>query len=73
MKTETHGNGHGLNDLYILTESKDEDKKILDYLDNINSDYNFIYSNVKGHEWYGKRFIEIPFGENLLEDIRKII
>ena len=33
METDTHGNGNGLNDLYILPESNEEESKIIEYLE----------------------------------------
>jgi hypothetical protein len=71
MKTATHGNGRGLDDLYILPDSPEEARKITDYVRSINCSYSWSVSDVKGQDWYGKAFIEIPFGEPLLGDIQK--
>ena len=73
MKTDTHGNGNELNDLYILPESNEEESKIIECLEKHGLGYQFSYGNVKGHEWYGKKFIEVPFCENWLEIIKKEI
>ena len=72
MKFDAHGNGKGLNDLYILPDNPDESKKILDYLKSINQKYYFFVSDVKGNDWYRKAFISIPFGEALRLEIEDI-
>ena len=63
MKIDSHGNGNGLNDLYILPETEEETKKVMRYIEDNGLSYQWSRANVQGHEWYGKRFIEIPFGE----------
>ena len=66
MKTDTHGNGNGLNDLYILPETPEETGTITRYLRHRAISHHWSHSDVEGQEWYGKNFIEIPFGEGLL-------
>lgn len=73
MKTDTHGNGHGLNDLYILPENDDEQERIFDFLLEKKQKWSFSYSNVKGHTWHGKRFIVVDFAECLLDDLEQCI
>lgn len=69
----SHGNGKGLNDLYILPSSPEEGQKIEQYLKSIDHMFEWSNANVKGHAWYGKRFIEIPFGESLQPEIEKTV
>lgn len=73
MKIETHGNNHRLNDLYIMPETYAERIKIVNYLIDNRISYTWSYANIKGHEWYGKKFIEIPFGESYKDDIQAAI
>lgn len=49
-------------DLCILPESIFERTKITNYLDKYNYTFNYIYSSDYNHDWYGKTFINIPFG-----------
>lgn len=65
----THGNGKGLNDLYILPSSPEEADKIINFLKQSDRSFQWSVANVKGHDWYGKRFIEVPFGESLQSQI----
>ena len=73
MKVVTHGNGNGLNDLYILPENDKERKHIPLIVKALGHECNLCYSDVKGQEWYHKWFIEVPFGECHLEDIKKAL
>jgi hypothetical protein len=73
MQTSTHGNGRGLNDLYILPDDSEESEKITDYLQKREIPYSWSFSDVAGQEWYGKRFIDIPFGESLLGVIEQAV
>lgn len=73
MKTNTHGNGMGLNDLYLLPESREENSKIMMYLRTNGINYRCQYSDVEGQEWYGNVFIELPFGESHLDAIKKLL
>lgn len=70
MKTSTHGNGRGLNDLYILPDDAAEGDCIVRYLKARGMGFQWSHSDVEGQEWYGKRFIEIPFGEGMESVIR---
>jgi len=58
-------------DLYILPESEEERQKIIFILENyfVMWDWNWQYSNVKGNSWYGKHFIDMPFGIDLKDQI----
>lgn len=73
MKTATHGNGNGLNDLHILPESADEWDKIADYLKSIGQRAELSKADVQGHEWFGRWFFDIPFGESLEPEIRAVL
>lgn len=73
MKTNTHGNGNGLNDLYILPDDDQERQRITDYLDSRGIHYQWSFSDVEGQDWFGKRFIELPFGEGLLGVIQQAV
>lgn len=72
MKFNTHGNGNGLNDLYVLPESKDEEKAIINHLNKIGRGYRFSFSDVMGQSWYGQTFIEITFGESLQKELESL-
>jgi hypothetical protein len=69
MRFDTHGNGNGLDDLYILPENEDEKVKVVFFLMENHRGFQYSRSNVKGQDWYGKTFIDIPFGESLREAI----
>lgn len=72
MRTDTHGNGNGLNDLYILPNNPKEKERITNYLKSIDCLFTTVRSDVKGHAWFGLYFIDIPFGEYLESRIREI-
>ncbi len=63
--------GHGLGDLYILPNSPEEANKIKEFLKSKNKDFKWSRADVEGHKWYGKNFIEIPFGMGLEPEIRE--
>jgi len=69
MKFDKHGNGHGLDDLYCLPETEKEKNLLVSWLRAKERGFTISWANVEGHEWYGKSFIEIPFGENLRTEI----
>lgn len=69
MQFDTHGNGNGYNDLYILPETQEEKEKLNAFI----SMGAWCYSNVEGQAWYGKTFLDIPFGEYLREEIERAI
>ena len=70
MKTNTHGNGNGMDDLYILPDSHEESQRIVKYLRKTDRSFYWSRSDVEEHEWHGRSFIDIPFGGSLLNDIR---
>jgi len=71
MQTSNHGNGRGLNDLYVLPETTEERQVITNYLKSQDIGFSTSYSDVTGQDWYGKSFIEIPFGEGYEQVIRQ--
>jgi len=62
-------------DLYILPETKEEEKNLISILENNFSqwDYYWQYSDVQGQAWYKKKFIKIPFGIDLKEEIINLL
>lgn len=72
MKTDTHGNGNGLNDLYILPETDYEEAILVRWLPSTGYRYRWQRSDNPGNDWHGKRFIVVPFGESLLPDLVKL-
>jgi hypothetical protein len=73
MKYSSHGNGNGLNDLYLLPETEDERKKVKDFLNEKGIEFTTWYSDVKGQDWYGKNFIDVIFGEYLKPELEKLM
>jgi len=73
MKTATHGNGNGLDDLYILPDDEKERQRIADYLKSRGIRYNWSFSDVEGQDWHGRHFFELPFGEGLLGVIQQAV
>jgi hypothetical protein len=68
-------------DLYVLPESPEEAAKIIEFMKhpihNLGRQlwshvpfWQWSYSDVAGQSWYGKSFIEIPFGSCLLAAFR---
>lgn len=72
MQFHTHGNGHGMNDLYCLPETQKEQERLKKWLtDNEQKMVIWQYSNIQGQNWYGKIFFTILFGEYLKSKIIK--
>jgi len=69
----SHGLGHGLDDLYVLPSSPEEADKIIAFLENEGMGFQWSNADVEGHEWYGKRFIEIPFGDAYKGEIEALL
>lgn len=57
-------------DLYILPENQEEEKVVVEFLKERGWKFEQQTSDVRGQDWYGKRFINIPFGKNLLPEIQ---
>ena len=73
MQIDTHGNGHGLNDLYILPDNAKETTEILIFLNNKCFNWYWSSANVEGNSWYGKQFIDVPFGESLSNELTQYL
>lgn len=73
MKTATHGNGRGINDLYILPDNEQERQRIADYLKSRDILYEWSFSDVEGQDWHGRHFFDLPFGEGLLGVIQQAV
>lgn len=69
----SHGNGKGLNDLYVLPASQEEAAAIMSFLKEKDHSFHWVVANVQGHNWYGKSFLDIPFGESLQPEIEKLL
>ena len=72
MKTATHGNGNGLDDLLVLPETEEERKAVLLLAKSRGRHVTSSISNVEGQDWYGKQFIEILFSEDLMAEVDAI-
>ena len=55
---------HHESDLYVLYK-----KEIADFLKSINKGYVICMSNVEGQDWFGKSFIDMPFGRDMEYDM----
>jgi hypothetical protein len=66
MKYNTHAS-----DLYCLPESDKEVKLLQGYSKKYCGQWS--RSNVKGQDWYGKTFLDIPFGTWLKDEIDKAV
>ncbi len=69
MRTATHGNRRGLDDLYILPETEQEAQAIQDWLNDKGRSWTFSQSDIPGQDWQSKWFFDIPFGEPLLDEL----
>lgn len=75
MQFDNHGNGNGLNDLYVLPESKFEREVVIGFLRRKQVYFQLSFGDVEGSDWYGKSFLEIPFMSSMqpeLEDAVKM-
>jgi hypothetical protein len=72
MQFDTHGNGHGLNDLYVLPENQAESDAAISYLRDHDICYTWDISDNEGQTWCGERFLSIPFGEPHREAIERM-
>lgn len=80
MRFATHGNGHGLNDLYCLPDNLDE-KDVLSLIRRHH--HRERQKGNLGHlqcdwfsaqgDWHGRLAFEISFGESLRPEIEKVI
>lgn len=68
MTFSTHGNGHGLDDLYIMPDSEQEANLVLDYLTGLRKS-----GRLSSYIVCSKKFIEIPFGESFKSEIEELI
>lgn len=66
MKYGTHET-----DLHVLPETQKERNNLQSYMETKKIGYCWQYSNVKGQDWYGKQFMDIPFRSDLKEDLQK--
>lgn len=73
METATHGNGKGIDDLYVLPDDEREAGAIVAWLKSREVGHKWQTSDVAGQDWHGKRFIEIPFGEGYASVIQQAI
>ena len=58
-------------DLYILPETQKERHNLQSLCKTKKWSYCWQYSDVQEQNWYGKQFLEIPFGIDLKEEITK--
>lgn len=58
-------------DLYILPETTKERHNIQSFIQTKNWGYEWSFSDVIGQDWYGKQFMDIPFGIDLAKEIKK--
>lgn len=72
MRFSTHGNGNGLDDLYVMPESTEDREKIKEVVKQARDageiwpkNGHWCRSDVPESDWYGRMFYEIPFGESL--------
>lgn len=72
MKFDKHGNGNGLDDLYVLPESPTERQYLQSYVNETKRSYEWTRGDVKGSEWYGKDFMILPFGQCLKMYIQEL-
>jgi hypothetical protein len=49
-------------DLYVLPETQKERHQLQVWKESSKYGSVWSYSDVRGQEWYGKQFLEIPFG-----------
>lgn len=64
MKFNTHET-----DLYILPETQKERHNLQSFMKTCKYSYKWSFSDVQGQSWYGKQFMEIPFGIDLKSKI----
>lgn len=74
MQFENHGNGHGMNDLYVLPECTREFDALVQVIRELRDKVGFFLaawerSDIAGQDWYGKTFLEIPFGQGFKDAI----
>ena len=48
-------------DLYVLPESQLERNNLQSFVKTKGWGYSWAFSNVEGHDWHGKQFMDIPF------------
>lgn len=65
--------GYHQSDLYVRGETDEQTKEIFNEVTSWGySSHRLSYSNVPGHEWYGKLMVEIPFARmDVILDAKK--
>jgi len=56
-------------DLYILPETQKERHNLQSFCETKKISFQWSYSNIKGQNWEGKQFLEIPFGVCFKDEI----
>lgn len=60
-------------DLYLLPETEAEKEKLEDFVESKGGlGAKWYRSDVRGQDWYGKTFLDIPFGDFLRPEIETI-
>ena len=60
-------------DLQILPENEEEITKFVNYCKEKDYVFSQHYSNVKGQDWHGKYFFELPFLACMQKEIEEYI
>jgi hypothetical protein len=75
MQYDKHGNGNGLDDLYLLPESEEEKEMVVDYLKKNGLYYSIEFADGadKDSTWHRKFFILVPFAEGERKEIKNML
>ena len=70
--TDTHGNGNGLNDLYIACDTHAETELVRRIAKRLEVELRSFSPNPES-DWFGKKCFDIPFREDLREHFKLVM
>jgi hypothetical protein len=73
MQTSTHGNGNGLDNLYILPDTNEEQQVIENWLRARSVGFRKVWSTVPADIWTRKEFLDVPFREDCEVPLRQYL
>ena len=58
-------------DLYILPETTKERHNVQSFFETKKVGFEWSFSNIEGQSWYGKQFLDVPFGIDYVKNMKE--